>query len=132
MRVALRWLSAVGLGVALFEGLDLFPARLPAAGWITLASPFLAGAAAAGASGPRIPAQLLAAAVVPWARIGVDRAIGIFHGVALPPDFGVLVILIFGVSWTGMAAVGGGAVVLGRWAVRRAARRARPTAARRA
>ncbi|HKV45206.1 MAG TPA: hypothetical protein VJT32_11125 [bacterium] len=121
MPAALRWLGAVAVGVALFEGLDALAAQMPAAGWLSLASPWIAGAAAAGASGPGVIAALLAAASMVWARIGVDRAIGVLHGVALPPDFGVAVILIFGVSWTGMALAGGAVLTVVRWAVRRRA-----------
>jgi hypothetical protein len=119
MPAGLRWIGAVALGAALFEGLDQLAAQLPAAGWLSLASPWIAGAAAAGASGGGVVLPLIAAASMVWARIGADRAIGMLHGAALPPDFGMAVILIFGVSWTGMAAAGAAALIVVRWAARR-------------
>src|SRR5712692_281092 len=112
MRAPLRWLGAVALGVALFEALDLAAARLPVISWLTLVSPMLAGVAAAGVCGPGIASPLLAAAAVAWARIGIDRAVGMLHGVALSPEIGPLVIVFFGVSWTGMSASGGVMVAL--------------------
>ncbi|HLW59071.1 MAG TPA: hypothetical protein VKV57_04000 [bacterium] len=119
MPAGLRWIGAVCVGAALFDGLDLLAAQLPAAGWLSLASPWIAGAAAAWASGRGVILPMLAAASTVWARIGVDRAIGMLHGVALPPDFGVAVILIFGVSWTGMAVAGAAVLIVVRWAARR-------------
>src|SRR5207245_1320928 len=52
MRAALRWCGAVAVGVAAFEGLDLAASRVPILSWLTLASPFVAGAGGARAAGP--------------------------------------------------------------------------------
>jgi hypothetical protein len=117
-----RWLAAVGLGIAIFEGLDTVAARLPIAGWLTWASPFVAGAGAAWWAGAGSVPMLLAAAAVPWGRIGVDRAIGALNGVHLPPEMGFVVVALFGVPWTGASLAGGVAVVLARLAARRQAR----------
>jgi len=129
MRAALRWCGAVAVGVAAFEGLDLAASRVPVLSWLTLASPFAAGAAAAWAAGPGIVAPLLAAAAVPWVRIGIDRAVGMLRGVVLPPEIGPLVIAFFGVSWTGMSLGAGAAVVVARRVAGRMARGRAPTAA---
>jgi len=132
MRAALRWCGAVAVGVAAFEGLDLAASRVPILSWLTLASPFAAGAAAAWAAWPGIVAPLLAAAAVPWVRIGIDRAVGVLRGVVLPPEIGPLVIAFFGVSWTGMSLGAGTAVVVARRVAGRMARGRAPTAAPRA
>ena len=132
MRAAVRWCGAVAVGVAAFEGLDLAASRVPILSWLTLASPFVAGAAAAWAAGAVIASPLLAAAAVPWARIGVDRAVGMLRGVALPPEIGPLVIAFFGVSWTGMSVSAGAAVAVARRVAGRAARGRASTAAPRA
>ncbi|HTD48660.1 MAG TPA: hypothetical protein VK881_15445 [bacterium] len=132
MRAALRWCGAVAVGVAAFEGLDLAASRAPMLSWFTLASPFVAGAAAAWTAGPGIVAPLLVAAAVPWARIGVDRAVGMLHGVTLPPEIGPLVIAFFGVSWTGMSVTAGAAVTVARRVAGRAVRGRASTAAPRA
>src|SRR5437660_10368760 len=132
MRAAFRWCGAVAVGVAAFEGLDLAASRVPLLSWLPLACPFVAGAAAAWAAGPGIVSPLLAAAAVPWARIGVDRAVGMARGVPLPPEIGPLVIAFFGVSWTGMSVSGGAAVAVARRVAGRAARGRASTAAPRA
>ena len=111
MRAAVRWCGAVAVGVAAFEGLDLAASRVPILSWLTLASPFVA---------------------VPWVRIGVDRAVGMLRGVALPPEIGPLVIAFFGVSWTGMSVSAGAAVAVARRFAGRAARGRASTAAPRA
>jgi hypothetical protein len=117
-----RWLVAVGLGIAIFEGLDTVAARLPIVGWLTWASPFVAGAGAAWWAGTGSVAMLLAAAAVPWGRIGVDRAIGALNGVHLPPEMGLVVVALFGVPWTGASLAGGAAVLLARLTARRQAK----------
>src|SRR5205807_8162375 len=94
-----------------------------------LASPFVAGAAAAWAAGAGIASPLLAAAAVPWARIGVDRAVGMLRGVTLPPEIGPLVIAFFGVSWTGVSVSAGAAVAVARRVAGRAVRGRASTAA---
>ena len=114
-----RWLAAVGLGIAIFEGLDTVAVRFPVAGWLTWASPFVAGAGAAWLAGAGSVPMLLASAVMPWGRIGVDRAIGALNGVHLPPEMGLVVVALFGVPWTGASLAGGAAVVLARLAARR-------------
>jgi len=106
-----RWLAAVGLGIAIFEGLDTVAARFPVAGWLTWASPFVAGAGAAWLAGAGSVPMLLASAVMPWGRIGVH----------LPPEMGLVVVALFGVPWTGASLAGGAAVVLARLAARRRA-----------
>ena len=113
-----RWLAAVGLGIAIFEGLDMLAVRLPAAGWLTWASPFVAGAGAAWSAGAGSVPMLLAAAAVPWGRIGVDRAIGALNGVHLPPEMGLVVVTLFGVPWTAASVAGGVVVALARRAAR--------------
>jgi hypothetical protein len=119
MATAVRWLVAVALGVAVFEGLDAVAARVPMAGWLTWASPFIAGAGAAWSAGAGVVSMLLAAAAVPWGRIGVDRAIGALNGAQMPPEMALMVLAVFGLPWTGASFAGGLVVALARWTARR-------------
>ncbi len=114
----------MAVGVAVFEGLDLLGssppvvAALPAAASLPAVSPFACGLAAVWASRLPLPAALAAAAAAVWARIGVDRLIGLWHGVNPPPEYGVVLVLAFGLPWM-LSALGGGAVaVLARVAAR--------------
>lgn len=114
---AVRWLAAVAAGVVVFEGLDALAAQGPAIQWLTLASPFAAGAVAGWAAGGRIGSRLLAAATAAWVRIGADRAVGLAHGVRHPLEVELAVAVIFGLPWMGMAVAGGAVAVLARrWA----------------
>lgn len=126
-RAALGWLGAVAAGAAAFEALDLLgsspslPARLPGAASLPAISPLLAGAVAAWRAPWGAPASLLAAAASVWARIGVDRVLGILRGAHLPAEAGLVLVLAFGVPWTAMALAGGAAAVALRAAARRRA-----------
>lgn len=118
-RTGIRWLAAVALGAIVFEGLDLLGSSpiisrwIPGAGWLTTVSPLLAGGVAAWCAGPGI-ASFLAAAGAVWARIGLDRGIGVLRGVHLPAEAGVILLIAFGGPWTAMALVGGVAAALVR------------------
>ncbi len=130
MRGLLRWLAAIAVGVAVFEGLDLLGSP-PAAGglasflaFLPAISPFAAGAAGTLAAGPGAGRSLAAGILAVWARIGVDRAIGVIHGVHPPAEAAFVLVLVFGLPWTIMAAFGGASVVVLRWFLR--LRRRRP------
>jgi len=118
LRALARWLAAVAAGVLVFEGLDLLgssPAVVawaPAAASVPAASPFLCGAVAAWTVRLRPFPALLAAAAAAWARIGADRAVGSLRGVHLPAEYGVVLVLAFGVPWMLSAIVGGAAALL--------------------
>lgn len=124
MRAAIWVLAAVAAGVAVFEGLDLigsspvFTAALPVAASLPSISPFVAGAVAAAVARPGAVLSLLAAAACVWARIGVDLELGALQGARPPAEAGV-VLVGFGLSWMLNAAVGGAALVLARWLLRR-------------
>ena len=77
MGPAWRWVAAVASGVAVFEGLDALAIRAPEVAWLTLASPFIAGAVAGWGAGCGPATRLLAAGAVAWGRIGGDRAVGL-------------------------------------------------------
>lgn len=113
----------------MFEGLDLIGSG-PAAGGVTsllaslpTISPFVTGAVAAWSAGPTAFPSLAAGAVAVWARIGVDRMIGMLQGAHPSAEAGIVLILAFGVPWTVMALAGGVTVVLLRWGLRRRGRR---------
>ncbi|GEM_PF-1382699 len=119
-----RWTVAVAAGVAVFEGLDSLGASppvveaLPAAASLPAVSPFACGLAAVWATRLPVPAALAAAAAAVWARIGADRVIGMWHGVNPPPEYGVVLVLAFGVPWMVSALAGGAIAALARGAVR--------------
>jgi len=120
-----RWLAAIAAGVVVFEGLDVIGSTsavtgpLPLAASLPLISPFVAGAAAAWVAAPGIVWPLLAAAVSVWARIGVDRLIGVLEGAHPPVEAGMVLMLAFGVPWMVQAVVGGAAALLATRALRR-------------
>jgi hypothetical protein len=109
-----RWLIAVAVGVGVFEGLDALAVPGSAIAWLTLASPFIAGAVAGWGAGGGMASQLFAAAAMAWARIGADRVVGLLHGVRRPLELELAVATLFGLPWMGMAIVGGFAAVLAR------------------
>src|SRR2546427_7505130 len=119
MSAVLRWLAAIAAGVAAFEGLDALAARAHVMVWLGLASPFIAGAIAAWAVGGSTAGQLLASAVVAWARIVTDEAVGYLHGVHHPLGVDAAVALVFGLPWMAMALGGGAIQVLARRAAQR-------------
>jgi hypothetical protein len=126
LRAGLGWLGAVAAGVLVFEGLDLLgsspsAARIPGAASLPAISPFLAGAVAAWRVPWGAPLSLLAAAASVWARIGVDRGLGVLRGGHLPAEAGLVLVLAFGAPWTVMALAGGAAAVVLRLAARRRA-----------
>jgi hypothetical protein len=114
MGLVARWLAAVAAAVVVFEGLDALAAWGSAVVWVTLASPFVAGAMAAWWVGDGAAPRLLASAATAWARIGTDRTIGLLHGVRHPIEVELAVAAVFGVPWMGMAVAGGIAVLLVR------------------
>lgn len=114
MSPVLRWLAAVAVGVAVFEGLDALAAWGPTMAWLALVSPVIAGAIAAWAVGGSTAGQLLASAAVAWVRIGTDQAVGLLHGVRHPLGVEAAVLVIFGLPWMGMALGGGAIQVLAR------------------
>jgi hypothetical protein len=129
-RAALWVLAAVAAGVVVFEGLDLigsspvFTAALPVAASLPSISPLVAGAVAAGVARPGAVLSLVTAAACVWARIGVDRELGVLQGAHPPAEAGV-VLVGFGFSWMLSALVGGAVVVLSRWILRRRAHSSR-------
>ncbi|HYM68513.1 MAG TPA: hypothetical protein VEZ44_02880 [bacterium] len=120
-----RWVAAVAVGVIVFEGLDLLGSSPAVTAWLPVAaslptlSPFACGAAATGTGRLRIVPALLAAAVAVWARIGVDRAVGTLEGAHPPAEYGLVLVLAFGVPWMLSALAGGAITVLVRGAARR-------------
>jgi hypothetical protein len=113
MGLVARWLAAVAAAVVVFEGLDALAAVGGGVAWVTLASPFVAGAMAAWwVGGEGAAPRLLASAATPWARIGTDRTIGLLHGVRHPLEVELAVAAVFGVPWMGMAVAGGIAALL--------------------
>ena len=114
MGLVARWLAAVAAAVVVFEGLDALAAGGSAVAWVTLASPFVAGAMAAWWVGEGAIPRLLASAATAWARIGTDRTIGLLHGVRHPIEVELAVAAVFGLPWMGMAVAGGIAVLLVR------------------
>jgi len=118
MGPAVRWLAAVAVGVGVFEGLDALAVPGSTIAWLTLASPFIAGAVAGWGAGGGVASQLFAAAATAWARIGADRTVGFLHGVRRPPEVEIAVAAIFGLPWMGMAIVGGFVAALARRSVR--------------
>ena len=120
-----RWVAAVAAGVIVFEGLDLLGSSPAVTSWLPIAaslptlSPFACGAAAAWTGRLHAAPALLAAVVAVWARIGVDRAIGIVQGAHLSEEYGLVLILAFGVPWMLSALAGGVVAVLARGAARR-------------
>jgi hypothetical protein len=105
-------------------GVDLLGSSPFAVGWIPVAatlpvvSPFLCGAAAAGAVRQHAAAALLAAAAAVWARIGVDTAVGVLQGAHPPGVSDPVLLLFFGMQWIGPALAGGACAVLVRGALR--------------
>lgn len=128
MRSGLRWLAGVAAGVVVFEGLDLLGSspdvltQLPGAAWLPALSPLLAGVTAAWSAAQSSVPSLLAAAATVWARIGLDLGIGILRGVHLSPEYGIVLVAMFGAPWTAMAVGGGVGIALARWARRTWAR----------
>lgn len=121
MRAAVRWIAAVAAAILVFEGLDAL-GSVPGSGtlaWLPAVSPALAGAVAAWIAGARARAALPAAVAAVWGRIGADRAYGMLQGARLPSEFGMVLLLAFGVPWTVMALAGGAVVLLARWIRRR-------------
>ncbi len=118
MGPAVRWLAAVVVGVGVFEGLDALAVPGSTIAWLTLVSPFIAGAVAGWGAGGGVASQLLAAATTVWARIGTDRAAGLLHGVRRPLEVEIAVAAIFGLPWMGMAIAGGFVAALARRFVR--------------
>jgi len=114
MGLVARWLAAVAAAVVVFEGLDALAAGGSAVAWVTLASPFVAGAMAAWWVGEGAVPRLLASAATAWARIGMDRTIGLLHGVRHSIEVELVVAAVFGLPWMGMAVAGGIAVMLVR------------------
>ncbi len=114
MGPGVRWLAAVAAGVVVFEGLDALAIRGSAVAWLTLASPFIAGAVAGWGAGGGTATQLLAAGAVAWVRIGADRALGLLHGVRQPLEVELAVAVIFGLPWMAMAVAGGAALAFVR------------------
>jgi hypothetical protein len=118
VRAGLRWLAAVLVGAGVFEGLDLLGSSpsvsrwIPGIDWLPTVSPLLAGGVAAWTAGPGLASSLLAAAGAVWARIGLDRGLGVLRGVSLPAEVGMMLVVAFGIPWTGMALAGGGVVAL--------------------
>ncbi len=112
MGLVVRRLAAVAAAVVVFEGLDAVAARGGGVAWVTLASPFIAGAMAAWWAGEGVAPRLLASAATAWARIGTDRSIGLLHGVRHPIEVELVVAAVFGLPWMGMTLVGGIAVLL--------------------
>jgi hypothetical protein len=112
MGLVARWLAAVAAAVVVFEGLDVLAARGGSVAWVTLASPFVAGAMAAWWVGEGAAPRLLASAATAWARIGADRTVGLLHGVRHPIEVELAVAAVFGLPWMGMAVAGGIAVLL--------------------
>jgi len=129
LHAAARWGAAVAAGVIVFEGLDLLGsspfviAVVPAAASLPSVSPFLCGAAAAGAVRQHPVLALLAAVTAVWARIGVDSVIGVLQG-AHPFGEAGLFLLVQGTVWMPAAIAGGVGAVVVRGAIRfmRAAR----------
>jgi hypothetical protein len=119
MGPAVRWLAAVAAGVIVFEGLDALAGRESPIAWLTLVSPLIAGAVAGWAAGAGATSQVLAAATMAWARIGVDRAVGLAHGVRRPLEVELIVAAVFGLPWMGLAVAGGVVAALARRSARR-------------
>ncbi len=117
-------MAAVAAGAIVFEGLDLLgsspsvTAWLPSAASLPTISPFACGAAAAWTGRLRAIPALLAAVAATWARIGADRAVGMWRGVHLPPEYGLVLALAFGMPWTLSALAGGVVAVCVRGAAR--------------
>jgi len=120
-----RWCAAVAVGVIVFEGLDLLGSSPAVTAWLPVAaslptiSPFACGAAAAWTGRLHAVPALLAAAVTVWARIGADRAVGALAGAHLPAEYGLILVLAFGVPWMLSALAGGAITVLARGIARR-------------
>ncbi len=125
MHAVARWGAAVAAGVIVFEGLDLLGSSPLVIGWIPAAaslpaiSPFLCGAAAAGAVRQHAVSAVLAAAAAVWVRIAVDSVIGTLQG-AHPFSEAGLLLVVQGTVWMPAAIAGGVGAVLVRGVVRRA------------
>jgi hypothetical protein len=122
-----RWLIAVAIGAAVFELIDVLSAGSgsslngrptgPLVGvllWFPIVSPGIAGLVAAWIAPPPAAWALLAAAAAVWARIGVDRLIGLVQGAQLPSETGIILVLAFGLPWTVTALIGGVLLIAGR------------------
>ncbi len=129
-RPVVRWFLAVAVGAVVFEAVDALsggsgsslngrPAG-PLADvllWLPVVSPGIAGLVAAWIAPPMARFSLLAAAGAVWARIGIDRLIGVLQGARLPSETGLVLVLAFGLPWTVTGLVGGLVAIGGRRAL---------------
>lgn len=125
--MAVRWILAVAISVAVFEVIDALSAGSGSSMngrpegpfsyvqlWLPVLSPGIAGVVAAWVAPPMARYELAAAAAVVWARIGADRLIGVLRGAQLPPETAVVLIIGFGLPWTITALAGGVLFAAGR------------------
>jgi hypothetical protein len=124
---AARWFLAVAIGAVVFEAIDALSAGSgsPLNGrpsgpfadvllWLPVVSPGIAGLIAAWIAPPMARFSLLAAVAAVWARIGVDRLIGVLQGAQLPSETGIVLVVAFGLPWTLTAVIGGLVLIAAR------------------